>query len=709
MRFEKITIENFRAIERVAIDATHGSMIVIAGPNGCGKSCIFDAIRFVKSAYGGYEDNEWDYWFSEFQIGRDPGEMRSILRNKHKPARIGVTVKLHDKEKLHLHENDDQIMEELAWKHLYPGGNYRHWKQRTRIESEQDPILRKQMAQIEQLTSAFSESLRSELGRTEISGEVTILPSGEVTIRRNLVLESIWRIYDPQNIGLVNYHGSHRHYMREQIGGVNLNLKTQEQQERQSTLYNYANKYANIKTQMATEFVLQMMREKSRKGTEGEGEGESLAATMKELFRRFFPGKNFEGVTVNERDELEFSVTIKGENKHDINDLSSGEKEILFGYLRLRNSAQRQSIILLDEPELHLNPKLIQGLPQFYQKHVGEDLDNQVWTVTHSDAFLREALGHSGVRVYHMREAISDGLEENQVREIGQGEEEEAIFELIGDIATYRAGGKIVIFEGENSEFDKKMAAILFPTYERRMNFISGGNKATVRRLHEALERREDGGSGLVFSIVDGDGSETVDDEGERRFTWDVYHIENYLLDPKVVLDVLRNITLEDTGFRDESEVEGAFRDIARDQIDRLVEHAVRTKVHEAIGHAIKLKGEEDDNDPAERVGERLRSSIDRLNDLTKDELCKNKLKEIADARRKVLETAVRGDDWKKEFRGRDLLKQFANQYTSGVRYEALRDMIVNTMVEQEIRPPGMLRVLEKIDKAVKNPTVRKQ
>ena len=75
-------------------------------------------------------------------------------------------------------------------------------------------------------------------------------------------------------------------------------------------------------------------------------------------------------------------------------------------------------------------------------------MDNQIWTVTHSDAFLREALGQVGVRVYHMREAVSGNPEGSQVREIGQGEEEEAIFELIGDIAAYRAGGKIVIFEG---------------------------------------------------------------------------------------------------------------------------------------------------------------------------------------------------------------------------------------------------------------------
>ena len=92
---------------------------------------------------------------------------------------------------------------------------------------------------------------------------------------------------------------------------------------------------------------------------------------------------------------------------------------------------------------------------------------------------------------------------------------------------------------------------------------------------------------------------------------------------------------------------------------------------------------------------------------MTKGELSEDELKAVAEGRREVLENAVKGDDWKKEFRGRDLLKQFADQYTAGMRYEVLRDMIVNTMAEQEIRPPGMLRILEKIDKVARKPTVR--
>ena len=51
-------ITNFTGICEVSLNNL-GEMIIIAGQNGSGKSCVFDAIRLLKSVYGGYQANEW--------------------------------------------------------------------------------------------------------------------------------------------------------------------------------------------------------------------------------------------------------------------------------------------------------------------------------------------------------------------------------------------------------------------------------------------------------------------------------------------------------------------------------------------------------------------------------------------------------------------------------------------------------------------------
>ena len=191
MRFEQLEIHNFRAIEHVKVEASSASMVVIAGPNGCGKSCVFDAIRFLKSAYGGYDANEWDNWLNEFQISRDPAEMRKILRTKQQPARISVVLRLHEKEKLYLRSNGTEIIEKIALEQLYPGTDHRLWQQRIRVHGDQNNTA---LRQVLELARSLSPLLAGELERETIPGEVIIDPHGQVEIRRSLALESVWRV-----------------------------------------------------------------------------------------------------------------------------------------------------------------------------------------------------------------------------------------------------------------------------------------------------------------------------------------------------------------------------------------------------------------------------------------------------------------------------------------------------------------------------------
>jgi AAA15 family ATPase/GTPase len=62
VKITSLSIKNFRGISQLET-GTLGDTIIVAGQNGSGKSCIFDAIRLLKSVYGGYQQNEWQHFF----------------------------------------------------------------------------------------------------------------------------------------------------------------------------------------------------------------------------------------------------------------------------------------------------------------------------------------------------------------------------------------------------------------------------------------------------------------------------------------------------------------------------------------------------------------------------------------------------------------------------------------------------------------------
>ena len=97
---------------------------------------------------------------------------------------------------------------------------------------------------------------------------------------------------------------------------------------------------------------------------------------------------------------LELDVKLKGFSKDektmpifensaseefDINDLSSGEKQLFLRTLSIKMLEPNNSIILIDEPELSLHPKWQQRIIEVYKK-IGEN--NQIIVATHSPHIL---------------------------------------------------------------------------------------------------------------------------------------------------------------------------------------------------------------------------------------------------------------------------------------------------------------------------------
>jgi predicted ATPase len=527
--------------------------------------------------------------------------------------------------------------------------------------------------------------------------ESVFIPVGGTPIIVNsIALSVVFSTFQPTNIGVIDYHGAQRHYGRESVQGINLSIAANEQQRSQTALYNHAAKYTNVKSEMAASYVKEILAEQA--GIKREAQS-TLTNTLKELFSTFFPEKEFLGPIPTLTGGLSFPVRTNTGNQHDLDELSAGEKEILYGYLRIRNSAPRHSIILLDEPELHLNPRLIRGLPQFYKKNLGEALGNQIWLVTHSDALLREVVGLENYNVFHMLPCGSVPPGDSQLKLLSATADLDlALVDLVGDLASYRPGGKVVIFEGGgDSDFDRKMTATLFPELQQNANLVSGSNKVRVRALHETLDRAS-ANNELPFkfySITDRDtGVETLS-TSINTFTWDVYHIENYFLVPQYIIKVLQSLSLGSSTSTEA--LWDDLRECARETLPQLIRHELAEFANNELVRCINLGTDPKGSDLAGLLHESIERSLAKIDSVKRSKINRDNLFAEEKRIREKYEESLADGTWISEFRGRDVLKRFVGKYASIVSYEVFRNLILSNMRDDGYRPDGMTKIVERI------------
>ena len=105
-------------------------------------------------------------------------------------------------------------------------------------------------------TEEMKADIRRELAGDAIQGRVTIHTNGSLSIDPNRALTYIFSTFEPDDLGVIDFHAADRNYAYEHVTNVNINVAAKDEQWKNTAMYNLAKKYGNVKTALATDYII---------------------------------------------------------------------------------------------------------------------------------------------------------------------------------------------------------------------------------------------------------------------------------------------------------------------------------------------------------------------------------------------------------------------------------------------------------------------
>jgi predicted ATPase len=261
-----------------------------------------------------------------------------------------------------------------------------------------------------------------------------------------------------------------------------------------------------------------------------------------QIFRELLPGKELQNITPEAPKDFVYRDNLG--NTLPFKSLSSGEQEVVKVVFDVVRKEIRHSVIIVDEPELHLHPtltfKLIETL-----KTIG-DHTNQFIFLTHSADLI--STYYSTGDVYFI-DAIQTGTNQaHKLSELRRSHNE--VVQLIGqNLGLFAVGKKLIFVEGENSSIDRLTYHAIAQKVMPDAKVISVGSVANIITLNTIEEQIRNSIFGIdIFMIRDRDGLddtqiEEIEKNGRVRCL-KRRHIENYFLDSDILFKVSEKLYL---------------------------------------------------------------------------------------------------------------------------------------------------------------------
>ena len=558
MHLKRLRINNFRALEDIDVNFD-ARVSVIIGPNAVGKTTVLEAIRLAKGILAPRTQNETNQIF--FSIGAMsphlPGRLfPGALTNKpDRPLVVKCAYELADDEISKVRTLAPQLANTVAQQNAglgfsapaqivsflnSPFGQTALAKAKTVVETE---LKRLDTARTIEL------NLKIDFRSGQINGEFPIQRSMFAALEQSLPPTETLFSYFPTDRALPTGE------QPVQLGVADTNNQI-ESYNSQPQL-----KYQRLKNAIFNSIV---------NAATGRSD---LRQQFQLIFKRILKGKDLGDIGVNAIGMLSIPIKdLESGAVFEIDGLSSGEKGLILTFLLIAQNAANNSVILLDEPELHLNPAVCRDLLQLFVDEFAEKKNIQAIICSHSAEILAGTFGRSSCELFHLR----DGRSLAKVRYQDQGEIRDALRRLgssESEALLYR--GSVSVEGIHDVEVLQSGFSDLFRRYKLKDR---GGRKQVerdIRELQKAESKKEDIGYHYFIFDLDDAPTELTQTEHVRFVQLARYCIENYLLDAEVMTDLSRNKDYSSEPKQTVTAMRDAMKRLAMAQMDARVARAV--------------------------------------------------------------------------------------------------------------------------------------
>ena len=622
MWITKLELNDYKCFENLVLENL-GKRVVLVGRNGCGKSAVLEAIAVLKEFVATYNPQK------EFYRRNLP--------------------------KLGTHD--------LAWPINIPL-----------------PIRAKQSSAIISADLVLEESEKKFCGAesTNVKVSIKIEQSGKIIPQvSNKKIVELFRFFKPDSqIGIIDYINPQRTFPLIKISSINLNQLSINQQrmeriELERTDFNYQ-KFKSIK-----QYIISKQLE-DFSYLQSTGELKDSLSLLKQIFEHFFGPKKLIGYTEYE-DEMQVQVETPW-GRHDIDQMSSGEKELFSIFVNLFRIRSLPSVILYDEPERHLNAglesKIIPALDKL-------NTENQIWFATHGIEFIGSVPLDEIIELKRKENRIEPEriTEDSKTRRI-------RLFEALGaKVGLQLASNRIIFVEGKDANSDKFIIEKLAGTKIPGVMFVSSGPATGVMTAgtHAALLIEEASEDASFLMVMDRDYRDDADVESlkkkgkDRVFVWNCHELENLLLDDETIFEVLKSNG--EAVLKTPDDVNSELLNAAKGKEEIFVSQWVSFR---AWNNA-HTKGDEEQAHPKdeENFKKMAASRIKKCQEAYSE---KNSEAMLSDAK-KVVSNCFKNGTWKVLLPGKEILEEFRKKYLPDIKKERFRNQIVECMIKHSKIP----------------------